>query len=503
MTRIAIAGFQHETNTFSAVPTRYEDFLIADSWPPLLEGEAVLAGTAGMNLPIAGFAAAAAAQRDLTLIPILWCAAEPAGRVEDAAFDRIAARILAGLKAAGPIDALYLDLHGAMVTESAEDGEGLLLARLRAHLGPAVPIVVSLDLHANITPAMVALADQIAIFRTYPHLDMAATGARCLSLLLALSAGHRPAKAFRQAPYLIPLSAQFTGAAPFEGLYARLSGIAAAGESADIALGFTAADIPDTGPSVVAYAPSATRAAAIADDLMAVILAIEGTVDAGLLSPGDAVARAMAERGGAGPVVLADVQDNPGGGASSDSTGLLAALVDAGAQGAAVAVMADPRMAARAHAAGVGAVIEGPLGGASGAPYQAPFVGRFQVERLGDGCCAFTGAMYGGAIGMLGPSAVLRLIDPVAEVRILVSSNRIQALDRAIFTHLGIDPAACRILALKSTVHYRADFDPIAALTLNVAAPGGMPCDLTALPYRRLRPGVRLGPLGPPHRPQP
>ncbi|MEL7347415.1 MAG: M81 family metallopeptidase, partial [Pseudomonadota bacterium] len=323
MTRIAIAGFQHETNTFSAVPTRYQDFLIADSWPPLLEGEAVLAGTAGMNLPIAGFAAAAAAQRDLTLIPILWCAAEPAGRVQDAAFDRIAARILAGLKAAGPIDALYLDLHGAMVTESAEDGEGLLLARLRAHLGPAVPIVVSLDLHANITPAMVALADQIAIFRTYPHLDMAATGARCLSLLLALLAGHRPAKAFRQAPYLIPLSAQFTGAAPFEGLYARLSGITAAGESADIALGFTAADIPDTGPSVVAYAPSATRAAEIADDLMAAILAIEETIDAGLLSPEDAVARAMAASTGAGPVVLADVQDNPGGGASSDSTGLL------------------------------------------------------------------------------------------------------------------------------------------------------------------------------------
>ena len=473
--RIAIAGFQHETNTFSPRPTTLADFERADSWPQLLRSGAVLAGTRGINLPVAGFAAEAG-RAGVTLAPLLWCAAEPGGRVTDAAFERIAAEIVEGLARAGPIDGIYLDLHGAMVTESHEDGEGELLSRIRGALGP-VPLVASLDLHANISPQMVEAADALAIFRTYPHLDMAETGARCLPILARLADGHPVAKAFRQAPFLVPLHAQHTGAEPCRTLHAL-----AQAERAELALGFTAADVPDCGPSVVAYADTRAAAAAAADRVMDGLAAAEG-----------AVARAMAlSAQGPGPVIIADVQDNPGAGAGSDSTGLLRALVEGGAERAVLGLLADPEMARRARAAGPGADIAGPLGGRSGVPGDQPFEGRFRVERIGPGRCRFTGAMYRGSEAVLGDTAVLRVAG--TDVRIVVTAQRSQCLDRALFEHLGVMPREMRIVALKSTVHFRADFEPIARAVLVAEAAGGFACRPDRLCYHRLRTGLRRMP---------
>lgn len=212
--RIAIAGFQHETNTFVPTPTGLSDFEMADSWPPLLRGEAVISATTGMNLPIAGAILSAQSIPDIEIIPLVWASAEPGGIVTDDAFHHIADMMLSGLAKAGPIDALYLDLHGAMVSEYDPDGEGELLRRLRQQLGHEIPIGISLDLHANVTEAMVSLSDVITIYRTYPHLDMAETGRRCMDRLIRLSQDqiktgtfHRPCKSFRQIPFLIPLPA--------------------------------------------------------------------------------------------------------------------------------------------------------------------------------------------------------------------------------------------------------------------------------------------------------
>ena len=252
MPRIAIGGFQHETNTFVPNKATYHDFQIADSWPEMLLGPKVISGTKGINLPIAGFAGAAM-EAGFELAPILWTAAEPSAHVTDDAFERIVGMILDGLTDAGPVDGVYLDLHGAMVTESHEDGEGEVLRRVREVVGTDLPIAISLDLHANVTPQMIELADVICIYRTYPHLDMAETGARCVPLMMDLIKGTRFAKAFRQAPFLIPLHAQFTGANPCKALYGALDEVAGL---ADIALGFTASDIWHAGPSVVAYAPT-------------------------------------------------------------------------------------------------------------------------------------------------------------------------------------------------------------------------------------------------------
>ena len=496
MTRIVIAGFQHETNTFGATKAGFAEFEEADAWPGLLRGEAVVSGTAGINLPMAGFVEAAAADPSMELLPIVWCSAEPSSYVTDEAFERIAGLILDGIEAAGAIDGIYLDLHGAMVTESHEDGEGELLSRIRRLVGDDLPLAVSLDLHANVTERMVRHASSLAIFRSYPHLDMAATGARAFDLLRCHLAGQSTYKAFRQVPFLVPLSAQYTGASPCNELYDLLAEESRAGlVSADIAMGFPAADIFDAGPSLVAYGASQEAADTMADRLLWAIEQAEGSFDAALMSPEAAVQAAMTTASDK-PVVIADVQDNPGAGATSDTTGLLAAMVEGGAQGAVLGLLDDLTVAAQAHAVGVGGEFAAALGGKSGLPGLGCFKGRFQVEALSDGHFPFTGEMYAGSVAELGPTALLRVLVRDADVRVVVGSKRCQCLDQAIFTHIGIEPVAQRIIGVKSTVHFRADFEPIAARVLNAEAPGANPCRLDQVPYKRLRPGVRLGPGG-------
>lgn len=501
MKRVVIAGFQHETNTFGATRADMADFELADSWPGLLRGDQVIASTEGCNLPLAGCVRAAHRAGDIDLIPLVWCSAEPSSYVTDDAFETISAIILDGIAGAGRIDGVYLDLHGAMVTESHQDGEGELLRRLRAQVGPDLPVAVSLDLHANLTQAMVDLASAITIFRTYPHLDMAQTGGRALDALRFLMAGGRLCPAYRQAPFLIPLQAQFTGAAPFGALYKTAAATGPVPRQwAELAAGFPAADIHDAGPAVLAYAETQEQADALADGLLGDLIAAEPDFDCSLLSPEDAVAQATSlAASGNGPVVIADVQDNPGAGGSSDSTGLLRALVEGKAQGAILGMLCDPDMAAQAHAAGVGAEIRAALGGKAG-PHPGPFEGRFRVEALSDGHFTFTGEMYAGCTAETGPTARLRVIDGTAGVQIVVSSVRCQCLDQAVFTHIGLVPADHQIVAVKSTVHFRADFEPVASAVLNACAPGLFPCRLGSVPYRNLRPGVRIEPMGRVHR---
>lgn len=488
--RIAIAGFQHETNTFSPARAAFDDFQIADSWPEMLLGEKVVHETVGLNLPIAGAAAQAFDAGNVELVPILWCAAEPCGFVTDDAFSRIRDMILAGIADAGQLDGIYLDLHGAMVTESHHDGEAALLAAIRDQFGD-VPLAVSLDLHANISADFVDRADIITIYRTYPHLDMAETGARAMQRLLHLIEGATLHCAFRQVPFLLPLNAQHTAAAPC----ARLYGLAidlpeTEYEHAEIALGFTAADIPDCGPSLLAYASTQERADAMADRLLAEFNRAESSFDTTLFDPDDAVRQAMRLPG---PVVLADVQDNPGAGGSSDTTGILAELVRQNASGVLLGVVCDGDVAAMAHQAGVGAILTTGLGGKAGPAEVRPFGGAFQVLGLSDGNIPYEGEMYGGGVACIGPTCLLRVCDTDADIRIVVSSTRTQCLDRAFFTHFALNITKARIICVKSTVHFRADFDPVAQQTLSVAAPGLFPCRLEQIAYRHVRRKIPAG----------
>ncbi len=497
--RIAVGGFQHETNTFAPHRADFAAFARADSWPPLVRGAALFDAMADLNLPLAGFIERARHARH-ELLPLAWCSAEPSGYVTEDAFERITAILLDDLAAAGEVDAVYLDLHGAMVCEHHEDGEGELLRRVRDTVGATTPVVISLDLHANVTAAMVEHCDGMTIYRTYPHLDMAATGARAFGLLQARGEAETWHKSLRKIPFLFALTAQCTDFEPCRSIYGSLPELerAAGIHSVDFAAGFPPADIAECGAAVVAYGADAQAAEAAADRIYRRVLAAEAEFDFALLDADDAVVRAM-QLGTDKPVVLADAQDNPGAGATSDSTALLEALTRHRARRALLAMLYDPAVARAAHAGGVGAVLDTGLGGKSGVPGTAPFAARFEVEALGDGRFVFTGAMNGGARAELGPMARLRVVDDAADVRVIVGSTRAQCLDLAMIRHLGIEPKAQAILAVKSTVHFRADFDPIAAATLVVAAPGANPCRFEGLRYRNLRPGVRLGPRGPTH----
>jgi len=493
--RIAIGGFLHETNTFAPTKAEYDGFVHGGGWPPMERGADVVAKIRGINVGLAGFIDSAE-QNNWDLVPTIWCAASPSAHVRKDAYERIAAVIVDDIAKAGHLDGVYLDLHGAMVTEHLDDGEGELLARVRRIIGKDVPLVVSLDLHANITPAMAEHADALIAYRTYPHVDMADTGrAAARHLALLLGTPRRFAKAFRQLPFLIPISWQCTNDEPCRSIYADLAKLETdAVPTLSFAPGFPAADFPDCGPVVLAYGNTQADADRAADAVAKLVTDQEAAFDGRIFTPDEGVTHAMSLAATARkPIVIADTQDNPGAGGDSDTTGMLRALLKNGAKKAAIGVIVDPEAAQAAHAAGAGQSVTLALGGKSGIPGDAPLTETFVVERLSDGRFLAPGPYFGGSQMNLGPSACLR----IGDVRIVVGSRKAQLADQAMFRFVGIEPTEQAILVNKSSVHFRADFEPIAETILVCAAPGPMPVDPAALPWTRLRPGMRMSPLGP------
>ena len=490
--RVAIAGFQHETNTFSPISATLDDFILEDGWPGLTRGEDIFEVFGAANIPIGGFIQHAAPRCELA--PILWASAEPSNVVEDKAFEEVAGQILDGIAKAMPLDGIYLDLHGAMVTESFEDGEGEFLRRLRHLVGNDLPVASSLDLHANLTKCMVELSDALAIFRTYPHLDMAETGCRAAMLLLEIiDSGRSVHAAFKKLPFIVPLHAQCTETEPANSLFARLPEVPSARTgTSEIALGFPAADIFECGPSVVAFCFEREQALREVQKLEAAFLSAETLFGSEMVTPQDAARLARKNARTRKPLVLADVQDNSGAGATSDTTGLLSALVDDQVENAILGAICDPHSVELAHKAGMGAEIRLTLGGKLGGTENPGFSGRFKVAGLSDGEFEFRGKIMEGFIARIGPTAALEFLEPGSRVIVVATSRRIQCLDRAIFSHLGINPSDMSVVAVKSSVHFRADFESIASEIVLVEAPGSNPCRLDAIEYRNLRPGVRL-----------
>jgi microcystin degradation protein MlrC len=495
MTRIAVGGFLHETNTFAPTKASYDDFVHGGGWPAMAQGADVLKVMRHINVGLAGFVEQAEAN-GWELVPTISCAASPSAHVTKDAFERVAKVMIDGIKAAGPLDAVYLDLHGAMVSEHLDDGEGEILARLRRVIGNDLPLVASLDLHANVTPKMVEHADALIAYRTYPHVDMADTGrAAAHHLAMLLRSKQRLAKAFRQLPFLIPISWQCTSDQPCKSIYQRLAALESdAVPTLSFAPGFPAADFFDCGPSVFTYGRTQADADAAADEMAKLIVSHESDFDGRIFTPDEGVRYAMElAKHARKPVVIADTQDNPGAGGDSDTTGMLRALVRNNATRAAIGVICDPESARAAHAAGVGATITLALGGRSGIPGDAPYKETFIVENLSDGQFVATGPYYGGRDMDMGPSAALR----IGDVRVVVSSHRAQLADQSMYRYVGIEPLEQSILVNKSSVHFRADFEPIAEKLIICAAPGAMPADTAALPWTRLRPGLRIKPNGP------
>ncbi|MBK8530034.1 MAG: M81 family metallopeptidase [Rubrivivax sp.] len=499
MPRILIAGYQHETNTFAPSLADWDAFTRGDSFPAYVRGAEMQAALNGINIPVAGFIDAAR-QQGWTLLPSAWAGAIPSSYVTRDAFERIAAAIVDDVQAAriGGLDGIYLDLHGAAVAEHADDSEGELLMRLREVVGPGLPIVASLDLHANVTERMLRLADALVAYRSYPHVDMAVTGERAAALMARrLRSGRRDRLSAKRLPYLIPLNAQSTWMQPAQGIYDELQALDHEHDCVlSFCMGFPASDFAECAPMVWGHGDGAVRAV----QRLYARAAEPRQWQPDYLEARDAVAQALARAGQADkPVVIADTQDNPGAGGDSNTTGLLHALLQQGAGRrypgqVALGLMFDPAAATAAHQAGVGAEIELSLGKAvptfSGQPSDAPVQGRFKVLALADGRCTLTGPMMTGVSVRLGPSACLE----IDGVRVAVVSGKKQLLDRELLRMVGIHAEQMRIVVVKSSNHFRADFTPHASQVLVAKAAGPMAADPADLPWRKLPDSIRRRP---------
>ncbi len=491
--RIAVGGFLHESHSFAPRPTRYVDFVSPGGWLGLTEGEPLLAGIRGRSVPLAG-AIEAADAAGVTLVPLAWCFANPAGPVQDEAFERIAALICARLSHAldaGPLDGVYLDLHGAAVSDSFPDMEGELLRRVRAIVG-GTPLTISVDPHCNLTAAMVERSDAIAPFRTYPHVDMPAAGGRAMALLLERIKRGKPwARAFKQIDFWIPITSQCTLMPPMSPVFDERGRIASETKVAELGFcfGFPYADFADCGAAVAAYAETEAEAQKAVGALVDYVNARETSFKLDVVPAEAAVAEAIRlSNSSKRPIVIADTQDNPGGGGHGDTTGLLAELIRQNAQGAVLGLINDADAAAAYHRAGTGASITLALGGKSDG---VPLTVTAKVLKLTDGQFTYTGPMGKGNPANHGLTA---LIEVAPGIRVIVVSNKAQVYDQELFRHVGLEPADCKILVLKSSVHFRADFQPIAERVIVATAPGPVVADPSVFPFKHLRKGVRLNP---------
>ncbi|RZS77257.1 microcystin degradation protein MlrC [Phyllobacterium myrsinacearum] len=491
--RVLIAGFQHETNTFAPTKANYSSFERGEMYPAMARGQDLLKFR-DVNIPIGGFIRAMEA-RNIELVPVVWAGASPSAHVTEEAFERIACEIVLAASA-NEIDGVYLDLHGAMIAEHCNDGEGELLKRVREVIGRSVPLVASLDLHANVTHSMFASADALVAYRTYPHVDMSSTGERAATLLTQLLETKQPFHSYyRRLPFLIPINAQATSVEPANGIYRWLAQ-AELGSSTvlSFAPGFPASDFPECGGAVWGVGVDADEIRAKVDGLFESVISREAEWRVDFLRPVDAVEEAKRLATTASkPIIIADTQDNPGAGGNSDTMGLVRALLQLRATDAAVGLIVDQAAAQAAHQAGEGAVIEIALGGKSGIIGDGPLRAEYRVEQLSNGICRFDGPMLTGMIADVGPSARLS----IGGVEIAVSSFKTQMIDRNLFRMVGIEPEAKKILAVKSSVHFRADFEPISGAILVAKSPGPVAADPQDLPWKYLSQGLRLSPLGP------
>ena len=486
--KIVIAQMKHETNTYSPVPTPLARFALGGEVPP--SGRAAYDAYKGTGSAIGAFielAEAAGAQIEIPIAASAW----PSGLVEDKAYEFICDRICSAV-AAG-CDAVLLDLHGAMVTQTHEDGEGELLRRLRA-INKSVPIGVALDMHTNFYPAIAEHATVVAGYQTYPHIDMHGTGQRAGRATLALLAGKaKPTMAWGNKPMLPHVMRQGSDDSPNRELQARCQAMEREGAlCASVFVGFPNADIHNAGLSAVVVTDNdPALARRWCDELLdmawaqrrAFVYEIEP------LPASMARAKQLAEAadGKTGPIVLLDHSDNCASGGTMDTMTVLGAMLDAKLDNAAAFAVFDPQAVQAMARAGVGADLTLPLGGKLHMPSIGlkgePRTLTGRVRLLSDGVYRNYGPMARGETNHMGPTAVF----VVGGIQIVVISNHVEPHDLAAFHAVGIAPERLKYLMLKSRVHWRAGLRPLARGIVECAGTGVCTSDYALLKFKHVR----------------
>jgi len=490
MARIALGGFLHEVNSFSELRANYAYFDGNPARPPFLKGGEIIESLQNSGFCPAGFIPAWTDNDEL--VPLVWANGGAGGLVTRDAFERIVGELIGRLSAAMPVDGVYFDLHGAMVSEDFDDAEGEILRRARAVVGPDIPIVISLDYHANISPDMVAYSDAIRIYKTYPHIDRPETGKLAAqSLQQLLESGPAQGRAIRHSSFMIPLDFQCTFLEPSKSLVQWVPASEKGIISVSYAAGFPPSDTVWCGPSIVVHAYDQAVADAVADAYFAYFNSLESQFSGKLWSAVDGVAEAKRlSLCATKPIIIADTSDNPGAGGSGNTTGILHELFAAEVTGAVVGYFWDPVAARTAFEAGEGKTVRLTLGEENPALGQTPIVRDFNVVSCTDRPYAMTGPMVAGLEVDFGPMALVECDG----VQVAVLSQRFQAYDRAPFTQLGVDLTQADILVLKSSCHFRADFGPLADTVLSVVAPGAYDPDPRNYRYTKLRSAIRFQP---------
>jgi microcystin degradation protein MlrC len=473
--RIFTASLATETNTFAPLPTGLASYRERGYHP------------AGRHPDHLTFFAAPlwalrlrAAERGWTVIEGMVAAAQPGGLTTREAWTTLRDELLADLRAAMPVDVVVLGLHGAMVADGCDDCEGELLTKVREIVGPDAVVGAELDPHHHLTPAKVTMADVLVAFKEYPHVDMLERAHELLDLCVGKAEGRtRPVAAVADCGAVFMMH---TTQQPARGFIDRIQAMEGRDGvlSISVAQGFPWGDVPEMGSRVLVYTDGdADGAQRLARSLADELYALRGQLGAKTLGIDAALDAALAEP--AGPVVLADGADNPGGGGAGDSTFVLRRMVERGIAGAALGPLWDPAAVRIAFEAGEGARLAMRLGGKTGPMSGDPLDARVTVRALRRDM-RMTG--LGGTPMGLGDCALLG-VEPGIDV--VVVSQRQQAMGTDLFTGLGCDPASKRIVVVKSQQHFRAAFGPIAARVIHVDAPGSVTGDLRSLPYRKAR----------------
>lgn len=484
--RIAIGGISHETSTFAKTHTTIADF---ESGFGLFRGPEIIDRFQGANICTGGFIEGAK-HHNFQLAPLLWTFAYPSALVVREDYESLKNELLQRLKQDeadhGPVDGVLLDLHGAMVVEGIDDGDGDLIASVRQAIGSNRPIIVTQDLHANHSQRRVDEADALIGFDTYPHIDMAERGREAADLMVATVNGQaRPVMHLHQLPLFWSTTCQVTAHPPMDDVMRRVHELESREGvlSVTVATGFPWADVPHVGASVIAVAdtdPSLARS--VADELGGWIWENRDRWYHPPISVREALQRG--ESAGKFPIVLADHADNTGGGAPGDSTEVLRTFLELGLQDALILYIVDPQVAEQAHAAGVGSRITTAVGGKSDPVQGPPVEMNAEVMAVSNGDFAYDGPMYAGLTGNMGRSAWLQQDG----VSVVVVTAHEQPLGPAFARTLGIDCAAMKYIAVKSAAHFRASFEPIAGTIINVDARAIHTHDFSKLDYVKRRP---------------
>ena len=471
-------GVWHETNTYSASLTTLDDFRAFE----LLEGDDLVARNAGTGSVVGGFLDA----EGMELVPCLSAAAWPSGMVAVDAHAWIVREVAASLRRAGPVDGVLVNLHGAMVAEGDDDPEVTFLDAVRSVVGD-VPLSAVVDLHANLSQALVERCDVVVGYDTYPHIDMRERGLEAAVLLQEMLAGRRLRTLLAKIPILVAPLGLGTDEEPMCGLLERARERAAAAGLARVSItgGFSYSDVERAGVGVlvVSDADSVEAARIVLAETAADVAAQEEAFRRERPGPAEAVAQALAWP--VKPVVIADVGDNVGGGSAGDGTAVLRELLGQGARNA-VVVLHDPEAVRLAEQAGVNGTFEGEVGGKTDGFHGEPVMLRGRVRFTGNSEYTTQGPWMAGGTFTMGRAAVVN----AGGTLVVLTEIRVPPFHREQLTTVGVDPAAMDVIVAKGAIAWRAAFGDDARGVIEADTPGICPVDPYVLPRRTIPMGT-------------